>query len=460
MSALLAADRDAGAFLSPAGTDVAALLLGDTRPPGTMLGSYRIERALGSGGMGTVYLAHDTTLGRPVTLKVLHRDDGADPRRQERLRFEARAAAGLAHPNIATVYALEEIDGELCLIGEYVPGRTARELLDRGALDLATVLRVGTDVARALSAAHARGLLHRDLKPENILVGENGVTRVLDFGIARAIAGPGDRQRLTQTGVVVGTPGYIAPEQLEGGPGDARSDVFALGIVIYELVTGTNPFQGPTPASTAARILTLEPPAPSRANPISPPALDAIAARCLRKDPAARYASAAEVMADLERLAATLASGEPSAMVAPAPPGASPSGARAWWRLHQRIVIAVVALLAIGNWWLASWAGFRPLLVPIVLALAVADGTLRIHLLWVERQGLAALPAQLARTRPWLRLIELVVGLAIAGPASFVLSGHEAVGIGMLALSAGLVVTGWAIEPVTTHAAFSETDGA
>ena len=127
--ALLDADRRAGDFLSPAGTDVAALLLGDTGgvwPPGTMLGAYRIERTLGSGGMGTVYLAHDTTLGRPVTLKVLHPDDGADPRRQERLRFEARAAAGLAHPNIATVYALESFDGELCLVSEYVPGRTAQ----------------------------------------------------------------------------------------------------------------------------------------------------------------------------------------------------------------------------------------------------------------------------------------------------------------------------------------------
>ena len=221
--------------------------------------------------------------------------------------------------------------------------------------------------------------------------------------------------------MVVGTPGYISPEQLEGGAGDARSDVFALGIVLYELVTGTNPFQGPTPASTAARILTLEPPAPSRVNPIFPPALDAIAARCLRKDPAARYASAAEVLADLERLAAALATGEAGM---PARAGTRRfrsegrhAGARAWWRTHQRIVIAVVAVLAIGNWW-TRLVGRIPARCsfPLVLALAVADGTLRVHLLWAERQGLAALPAQLARTRPWLLLIELVMGLAIAGP--------------------------------------------
>ena len=325
------------------------------------------------------------------------------------------------------------------------------------------MIRVASDVARALAAAHAQGLLHRDLKPENILVGDNGVTRVLDFGIARAIETPADRPRLTQTGMVVGTPGYISPEQLEGGAGDARSDVFALGIVLYELVTGTNPFQGPTPASTAARILTFEPPAPSRVNPIFPAALDAIAARCLRKDPAARYASAAEALADLDRLAAALAAGEAGMPAAhqerTGSAARADTPARAWWRTHQRIVIAVVAVLAIGNWWTASWIGFRHLLVPLVLALAVADGTLRLHLLWAERQGLAVLPAQLARTRPWLRLIELVMGFAIAGPASLVLSSHQAVGITMVALGAGLIVTGWAIEPVTAHAAFSATDG-
>jgi len=463
VATLLAADREAGGFLSPEGTGVAALLLGDAgdaRPPGTMLGTYRIERTLGSGGMGTVYLAHDTTLGREVTLKVLHAEDGVDLRRQERLRFEARAAAGLAHPNIATVYALEEFDGDLCIVSEFVPGRTARELLEQGPLDLATVLRVATDVTRALAAAHARGILHRDLKPENILVGDNGVTRVLDFGIARGMVASLDQPRLTATGMIVGTPGYISPEQLEGGAGDGRSDVFALGIVLYELATGTNPFQGRTPASTAARILTLEPPAPSRANPMFPPALDAMAARCLRKDPAARYGSADEVMADLERLSATLASGGSAALAKPAPFVLGSSGARSWWRTHQRAVIAVVALLAIGNWWLASWIGapLRYALFALVLALAVADGTLRVHLLFVERQGLPALAQQLARTRPWLLLIELLMGLGVAGAASLVISSHQAIGIAMLAVSTGMVVTGWAIEPVTTQAAFSGTD--
>ena len=252
--------------------------------------------------MGTVYLAHDTTLGRPVTLKVLHPDDGADPSgRSACASRRARPPASRTRTSPRSTRSRTSTASSASS-GEYVPGRTARELLERGPLELATVMRVATRRgARARRPRTAAGLLHRDLKPENILVGDNGVTRVLDFGIARAIGARADRPRLTETGMVVGTPGYISPEQLEGGAGDARSDVFALGIVLYELVTGTNPFQGPTPASTAARILTLEPPAPSRVNPISPPALDAIVARCLRKDPAARYASAADVLADLER---------------------------------------------------------------------------------------------------------------------------------------------------------------
>jgi serine/threonine-protein kinase len=459
--ALLDADASAGGFLVPDGPGVGALLLGDegdARPPGTVMGAYRIERRLGSGGMGAVYLAYDTVLGRPVTLKVLHPDDGADAKRQERLRFEARAAAGLAHPNIATVYALEELDGELCIVGEFVPGRTARERLEEGPLGLHDVLRIATDVAHALEAAHARGILHRDLKPENILVGDNGVTRVLDFGIARPLA-VHDGPRLTAIGMVVGTPGYISPEQLEGAHGDARSDLFSFGIVLYELVTGANPFLGSTPASTSARVLTLDPPPPSRVNPISPPALDAVVARCLRKDPAARYATAADVIADLERLASVIAGGPDITPAAPVTTsrGTAVSPARAWWRVHQRAVVAVVGLLAIGAWWIASWIGgpMRYALFACVLALAVADGTLRVNLLFVERQRFSAMAGPLAHARPWLLAIELVMGVLVAGGASLVLDRHEAVGVAMLAVSAAMIVTVWAIEPVTTGAAFS-----
>ena len=187
--ALLEAGDRVGSFLTPRGAGVGSLLLGDAAAalrPGTMRGAYRIERQLGAGGMGAVYLAQDTVLGRLVTLKVLHPQDITDERRRERLRFEARAAAGLSHPNIATVYALEDLNGELCIVGEFVPGRTARELLGRGPLDVAQAVHVAVHVARGLEAAHRQGIVHRDLKPENILVGDSGVARVLDFGIARS----------------------------------------------------------------------------------------------------------------------------------------------------------------------------------------------------------------------------------------------------------------------------------
>ena len=267
-----------------------------------------------------------------------------------------------------------------------------------------------------------------------------------------------DRPRLTETGAVVGTPGYVSPEQLEGSTGDSRSDIFSFGTVLYELLTGKNPFQGLTASSTAARILTLDPPALSSVNPLSPPALDAIVRRCLEKVPDARYAFAGDLLTDLEALDVALASGvaTPIPMAPPPTRAATVPPGRSWWRIHQRIVMVVVALLAIGCWWLAAWAGgsLRYLLFAAVLGLAVADGTMRVNLLFVEQQGLTAIVDQLARTRPWLLGIELALGFLVAGSAARVLADHQAVGITMLAVTAALVVTVWAIEPVTTDAAF------
>ena len=374
MDALLGADAGADGFLADAGPGVASLLLDDAAPvmtAGAMIGAYRIVRSLGRGGMGVVYLAEDTRLARLVTLKVLHPHDTADDTRRERLRLEARAAAALAHPNVAAVHALEEIDGQLFIVSDYVPGRTARERLDAGGpLPVADALDVARQVARGLEAAHRQGIIHRDLKPENILIGENGTVRILDFGIARMLASEPERQRLTATGVMVGTPGYMAPEQLEGAPGDARSDVFALGTVLYELVSGTNPFQGKTSSSTAARILTLEPAPLSTLNPLFPPSLDAVVSRCLKKSPAERYESAAEVAAELDSLARAMADGILPSAPTPEAPRAERS-ARVLWRVHQVVLVALLSVLATWSWWLAAWVGqpLRYTLFAAVLAL-------------------------------------------------------------------------------------------
>jgi hypothetical protein len=408
--------------------------------------------------MGVVYLAEDTRLVRPVTLKVLHPQDTADDTRRERLRLEARAAAALVHPNVAAVHALEEISGQLFIVSEYVPGHTARERLDAsGPLPVEDALDVALQVARGLDAAHRQGIIHRDLKPENILIGDNRVVRILDFGIARTITSEPDRRRLTASGSIVGTPGYMAPEQLEGAPGDARSDVFALGTVLYELVSGTNPFMGKTASSTAARIMTLDPMPLSRLNPIFPPELDAIVARCLRKSPAERYGSAAEAAGELDALARAIADGS-----VPPPPGRdapqAERSARMLWRIHQMVLVALLSVLAIGSWWLAAWVGqpLRYTLFAVLLGLAVADGTVRVHLLFVERQTPAAILRQLARTRAWLLRLDLLVAFIVTLAASRVVGEHQAAGTFMLAVSVGMAVAAWVIEPATTEAAFPE----
>jgi len=461
VDALLGADAGAEGFLADAVPGVASLLLDDDGPvltAGAVVGPYRIERSLGRGGMGVVYLAEDTRLARLVSLKVLHPQDTSDNTRRERLRLEARAAAALVHPNVSAVHALEEIDGQLLMVSDYVPGRTARERLDAGGpLPVEEAIDVARQAARGLEAAHRQGIIHRDLKPENILIGDNGVVRILDFGIARMLASESDRQRLTAAGAIVGTPGYMAPEQLEGAPGDARSDVFALGTVLYELVSGTNPFQGKTSSSTAARILTLDPAPLSTLNPLFPPALDAVAARCLKKNPAERYAGAAEVAAELDALVQAMAGG-----VFPAARGQdvrrAEGSARVLWRIHQVVLVALLSVLAIGSWWLAAWVGqpLRYTLFATVLALAVANGTMRVHLLFVESQTPAAMLRQLGRTRRWLMRLDLVIALIVTLAASRVVGEHQAAGTFLLAVSVGMAVAAWVIEPATTEAAFPE----
>lgn len=461
VEALLGADTEAEEFLSGSGPGVASLLLGDApaeMPASTMVGPYRVQRPLGRGGMGIVYLAEDTRLARPVTLKILHPQDAADEKRRERLRLEARAAAALVHPNVATVHALEETSGHLFIVSEYVPGQTARERLDAGGpMNVAESIDVALQAARGLDAAHRHGIIHRDLKPENILIGHDGVVRILDFGIARTMTSGPPRQRLTATGVMVGTPGYMAPEQLEGAPGDVRSDLFALGTVLYELVSGTNPFQGKTASSTAARILTVDPLPLSSLNPLSPPPLDAIVSRCLKKDPARRPASAADVAGDLESLARAIADGTAASESGRGAPNAE-RPARALWRIHQVVLVGLLSMLAIGGWWLAAWVGapVRYALFATVLALAVADGTMRVHLLFVERQTPAAILRQLARVRAWLMRIDLLLALVVTLAASRIVSEHQAAGTMMLAVAVGMAVAAWVIEPATTEAAFPE----
>jgi predicted Ser/Thr protein kinase len=464
VESLLSAHDRAGDFLEQPAAAVTGLVspVPAVSLVGRQVGQYRVDAEIGRGGMGVVYLAEDTRLGRKVALKALVAELTGDDRRRAWLRREARAAGALSHPGVATVYALEDIEGQFFIATEFVPGRTLRHRLVPGGLPVGELVDIALQMARALEAAHARGVVHRDLKPENVLLTESGGVKLVDFGLARILNPSGDdrtRSQLTRSGVVLGTPGYMAPEQLEGGLGDARSDLFALGIVIYELVTGANPFQGRTPSSTAARILTVEPAPPSTLDPLFPPALDSLVATCLKKDPSLRYASAAQVADDLDAVLDALARGAPApGAVAPRPVSAAEASARALWRIHQLVVVALLSIIAIGSWWLAAWVGqpMRYTLFAAVLALCVADGTMRVHLLFVERQTPRNARRQLARSGPWLLRIDLAVAVIVTLAASRVVAGHQAAGTFLLALSVGMAVAAWVIEPATTEAAFPD----
>jgi serine/threonine protein kinase/predicted Zn-dependent protease len=282
---------------------------------GDMLGPYRVLEPLGAGGMGEVYRAYDTRLDRDVALKILPVALAADPERRARFEREARAVAALTHPHIVTLYSLEEAGGLVFITLELVEGETVAALLARQRMPLADVLRVASAVADAVGYAHARGILHRDLKPANLMLARDGRVKVLDFGLAKlkerpapaAAAGATDVTvtrlgPLTDRQVVLGTPEYMSPEQAESAPLDHRSDIFSLGVVIYEMTTRERPFKGASPISVISSVLRDTPRAITELEPLAPLALAEVVRRCLAKDPALRYQSAAELRDDLDRL--------------------------------------------------------------------------------------------------------------------------------------------------------------
>jgi len=262
---------------------------------------YRILQLLGRGGMGEVYLAEDTTLSRQVAIKVLLESRQQDPVARQRLLREARAAAALNHPNSCTVHEVIEIDGLACIVMEYVDGRT---LAATPRLETSDVLRIFDHVAAALAEAHDKGIIHRDLKPSNIMVTRQGQAKVMDFGLAVKSTSTATETlpNLTASGSTIGTLAYMAPEQLERGDADVRSDIFAFGVVLHEALTGTHPFARATPVATAAAILTESPASLTQHLLSAPPALGRIIARLLAKDPDARYQSMHEVRAALAML--------------------------------------------------------------------------------------------------------------------------------------------------------------
>src|ERR687884_1410549 len=260
-------------------------------------GRYKIVRKLGAGGMANVYLAEDEELGRRVAIKVLDEKHANDEQFVERFRREAKNAASLSHPNIVSIYDRGEAEGTYYIAMEYLEGRSLKELIvARGPAPVTVAVEYARQILSALRFAHRHGIVHRDIKPHNALVDAEGRVKVTDFGIARA-----GTSQMTEAGSVVGTAQYLSPEQARGAGVDQRSDVYSLGIVLYELLTGTVPFNGDTPVEIAMKHLSMLPEPPSAKRPEIPRDLDLIVMRALAKDPDDRYQSAEEMDADLER---------------------------------------------------------------------------------------------------------------------------------------------------------------
>ncbi|MGH7681039.1 MAG: protein kinase domain-containing protein [Candidatus Eiseniibacteriota bacterium] len=276
---------------------------------GARIGHYEILGKIGAGGMGEVYRARDLKLERPVAVKFLPAWAASDATATERLVREAKLASSLNHPHIVTIYAIEESDSLPFLVMEYVEGETLRQRLARKPLEVAELAAIGAEVADALESAHRVGLIHRDVKSSNILLTNEGHAKVVDFGLAKRVASAGQDpegtvvESLTATGALVGTAAYMSPEQTRGELLDARTDLFSLGVVLYEAATGRLPFEGPSMLSVLHEIALVEPPAPSRARPGLPRTLDQVLLRAMAKDKARRYATAAELAAALRALA-------------------------------------------------------------------------------------------------------------------------------------------------------------
>jgi eukaryotic-like serine/threonine-protein kinase len=332
---------------------------------GTKLGPYEIQSLVGAGGMGEVYRAHDSRLDRTVAVKVLPTSFSADRERLQRFAQEARAAAALNHPNILSIFDIGEEQGAPYVVSELLEGATLRERLRTGALPTRRVIDYAMQVARGLAAAHEKGIVHRDLKPENLFLTNDGRVKILDFGLAKltrpeAASGSGDAptvQVATETGLVMGTAGYMSPEQVRGKPADHRSDIFAFGAILYEMISGKRAFHGESAADTMSAILKEEAPELSETAHNVPPGLERIVRHCLEKHPAQRFQSAGDLAFDLEALTEISASSKSGAQAA-VQQAESRSSLRQLAAAAAVIALAAV-MLGLG-WWIGRGSGVAP----------------------------------------------------------------------------------------------------
>jgi eukaryotic-like serine/threonine-protein kinase len=337
--------------------------------PGTRIGNYEVAALIGSGGMGEVYRAHDARLGRDVAIKVLPPAFSTDPDRLRRFEQEARAAAALNHPNILTVHEVGSFAADSnapaspYVVSELLEGQTLRDALS-GPLPIRRVVDYATQIASGLAAAHDKGVVHRDLKPENLFITRDGRIKILDFGLAKlrepepvaaGVTMAATRNLETGVGVVLGTAGYMSPEQVRAQPVDHRTDIFSFGAVLYEMISGARAFRGDTAADTISAILKNDPPDLSSLHGAVPPTLERIVHHCLEKAPELRFQAARDIVFNLEALSTT--SPATSSLIAPAPPKRRRLGALA---AAAASAVALVVLAAGAGWWFASGSHESP----------------------------------------------------------------------------------------------------
>ncbi|HEX5107973.1 MAG TPA: serine/threonine-protein kinase [Vicinamibacterales bacterium] len=431
-----------------------------TLAPGTILGDgqYQIIGELGRGGMGVVYVAQDLRLPRRVALKSLPEAARRDPVRLERLRREAWAAARISHPAVATVYAFEELGDQPFIVSEYVRGRTLRSEIERGPLAPDRAIGIAIAIAGALSAAHEQDVVHRDLKPENVLITDSGSVKVVDFGIAQLAQD--SAPALTKVGTLLGTPAYMAPEQIDGGGVDGRADLYSLGIVLSEMLTGRHPLRTrttPFSARSSDPVTADTAPAPL------PGPLAVIVKRCLQLLPAERYGSARELLRDLEQASRASVPVERH----------DRASAIWWWEFHQvatAVIYWITVVVAWDTWHRVRSAGVEHagLLFVVILISVVVSANLRLNLWFTSR----FFPTQLSRVRTqmrwWIRAGDWVLVASLVSAGLLVLSAQDAsnraanqpvllLAVVLMGIGIGAAVASSLIEPVTARAAFDES---
>ncbi len=445
---LLEHHERAGSFLiEPVVQRVPELLAGEEPlVPGTTVGSYTILRELGRGGMGCVYLASDGKLGRKVALKALAPHLTRDAAHRERLRREARAAAALTHPGICTVYALEEVGDDLYIATEFVDGHTLREEISSARRPSSEMIVASArELAAALASAHAKGIVHRDLKPENVMRTADGRLKILDFGLARQevpASAPSPRALATVPGMLIGTPAYMAPEQINGEPTDARTDVFALGVVMYEYACGVHPFAASTDLALLARVLESNARPLEERCPQVPGVLAYVIDRCLLKSPGDRFASCGEV---LEAIGRDVTTGPLRRSMT-------------WWRTHQLAVMCLYVIAATIAWEIKeSVGGLLALWLFVVIGIGAAiGGIVRGHLLFTERMNRPLLSSERQRTQPVTIGADLLIAATLFADGLLNAAMRPLGAVLTIALAVGIALAAMMMEPATTAMALGE----